>query len=64
MSALRKAKEQLAISREQIKAQKKEVEKNEEAIARAEQNGYNIGVKENKDTLRAQVTRVFLGYCL
>ena len=46
------------IDKEQIEAQKKELEKNEEAVARAEQNGYDMRVKETKDTLRAQVARV------
>ena len=61
---LHKAEEQLAVAKEQIEAQKKEMEKVEEATTRAEQNGYDIGVKETKDILRAQVTRVCRGYCL
>lgn len=40
------------------------MEENEETVARVEQNGYDIGVKETKDTLRAQVTGVCRGYCL
>ena len=61
---LRKAKEQLAITHEQIEAQKKELKKKEEAIAQAKQSDYNTGVKEIEDALRAQVTGVFRGYCL
>ena len=49
---LHKAEEQLAVAKEQIEAQKKEMEEVEEAAARAEQNGYDIGVKETKDILR------------
>ena len=60
---LHKAEEQLAVAKEQIEAQKKEMEEVEEAAARAEQNGYDIGIKETKDILRAQVTRVCRDYC-
>ena len=55
---LRKAEEQLAIAREQIATQKKELEKKEEALAQAEQSGYDIGVKEMEDALKAQVIGV------
>ena len=55
---LRKVEEQFAVAKEQIEAQKKEIKKVEEATTWAEQNGYDIGVKETKDILRAQVTRV------
>ena len=48
---LHKAEEQLAVAKEQIEAQKKEMEEVEEAATRAEQNGYDIGVKETKDIL-------------
>jgi len=53
-----KVKEQLATTREQIEAQKKELEKKEEAATWAEQNGYDIEVKETENILRAQVTGV------
>lgn len=33
-------------------------------MAQAKQVGYVIGVKETKETLRAQVTEVYRGYCL
>lgn len=57
-------KEQLAISREQIEAQKKELKKKEEALAQADQSRYNIGVKETEDALKAQVIGVCHRYCL
>jgi len=47
---LRKAEEQLAFARDQIEAQKKELEKSKEAITQAEQTGYDIGVKETEET--------------
>lgn len=50
---LRKAEEQLAIAQEKINSQQKELEKKEEAIAQAEQVGYDVGVKEIEDALRA-----------
>lgn len=52
-SQLRKAEEQLAIAQEKIDSQQKELEKKEEAIAQAEQVGYDVGVKEIEDALRA-----------
>ena len=55
---LHKTKDQLAITKEQIEPQKKELENVKEATTQAEQNGYDIGVKEIEETLRAQVTRV------
>lgn len=48
----------------QIEAQKKELEKAKKAAAQAEQDGYDIEVKETEEALRAQVTRVWRGYCL
>ena len=53
-----KVEKQLAIAKEQIQAHKKELEKAEEVVTRDEQNGYDIGVKEIEDTLRAQVIGV------
>lgn len=52
----------MAIAQEHIEAQKKEIEKKEEALAQAKQSGYDIGVKEIKDALKAQVTRVCRGH--
>lgn len=48
----------------QIEAQKKELEKAKKATTQAEQDGYDIEVKETEEALRAQVTRVCRGYCL
>ena len=53
-----KAEKQLVIAKEQIQAHKKELEKAEEVATRDGQNGYDIGVKEIEDTLRAQVIGV------
>ena len=54
----------MVIAWEQIEAQRKELEKKEEALAQVEQSGYDIGVKETEDILRAQVIEVCRGYCL
>ena len=50
---LRKAEEQLAISRETIDSQKKELEKKIEEVAQAKQAEHDVGVKETEDALRA-----------
>ena len=54
----------IAIAKEQIVALKKKLEKAEEAAAQAEQEGYDVGVKETKENLRAKVTGVCRGYYL
>ena len=54
----------MAIAHEQIEAKKRELEKKEEALAKAEQSGYGTKVKETEDTLRAQVMGVCRGYYL
>ena len=59
-----KVEDQLAIAKEQIGTLKKKLEKAEAAAAQAEQEGYDIRVKETKENLRAQVTSVCKGYCL
>lgn len=64
LQQLRKVEKQLAIAKEQIDAQKKELEKSEEVAARAQHNGYDIGVKEIENALRAQVTGLCRGYYL
>lgn len=43
---------------------KKKLEEVEEVAAKAEQEGYEVGVTEIEETLRAQVTEVCRGYCL
>ena len=54
----------IAIAKEQIVALKKKLEKAEEAVAQAEQEGYDVGVKETEENLRAKVTGVCRGYYL
>lgn len=56
--------DQLTIAKRQIGALKKKLEKAKETAARAEQEGYDIEVKETKENLKAQVTGVCRGYCL
>ena len=41
-----------------LRLKKRELEKKEEAFAKAEQSGYDTKVKETEDTLRAQVMGV------
>ena len=50
------------VAKKQIEAQKKKLKKAKEAAAQAEQDGYDTGVKEIKENLRAQVTGVCQGY--
>ena len=50
---LRKTEDQLTVAREHIEALKKKLEKAEEAAAKAEQEGYDIRVKETKENLKA-----------
>lgn len=54
----------MAIARETIDSQEKELKKKVEDIAQAKQAGYDVGVKETEDALRAQVTEVCRGYSL
>ena len=56
--------DQLAIAKEKIKALKKKLEEAKEVTAKAEQEGYDVGVAKTEETLRAQVTRICRGYCL
>ena len=44
------------LSATRLRLRKKELEKKEEAVTQAEQFDYDIGVKETKDALKAQVT--------
>ena len=50
--------------RRQLTPKKKELEKKIEEVAQAKQAKYDVGVKETKDALRAQVTKVCRSYCL
>ena len=74
---LRNAEDQLAASKEQIIALKKKLEEAKKAKAQVEkakeeakkveeevkQHGYNVGVAETEDALRAKVPRVCRTYC-
>ncbi|KAL0001255.1 hypothetical protein SO802_015036 [Lithocarpus litseifolius] len=61
---LHQTKDQLAIAKGQIGSLKKKLEEAEEAAKKAEQEGYDIGVAEIEETLRAEVSRVCRTYCL
>ena len=61
---LRKAEDQLAASKEQITALKKKLEEAEKARDKAEQDGYDIGVAEIEEALRAKILGVCRNYCL
>lgn len=61
---LHKAKEQLAIALEKIESQQKELERKELVVAQAKWVEYDVGVKETEENLKAQVTKVYRGYCL
>lgn len=61
---LRKVEEQFAIVKEQLETHKKQLEKAEEVAAQAKQEGYDTGVKETEENLKAQVTYVCRVYCL
>ena len=68
---LRQAEGQLSTSKGQIIALKKKLEEVEKAMEQvkkardqAEQEGYDIGVAENEEALKAKVSRVCRNYCL
>ena len=61
---LRQTEDQLAIAKEQIGTLKKKLEEAKNAVERVEQEGYDIGVAETKENLRAQVSRVYRVYYL
>ena len=56
--------DQLKVANEQIVALKKKLKEAEKAVEEAEQEGYDVGMAETKENLRAQVTSVCRGYCL
>ena len=56
--------DQLSISKEQIGTLKRKLAEAEKATKEVEQEGYDIGVAETKENLRAQVYGVCRGYCL
>ena len=60
---LHQAEDQLAASKEQIIVLKKKLEEAEKARDKAEQDGYDIGVTETEEALRADVSGVCRNYC-
>ena len=61
---LHKTKDQIAIAKEQIEVPKKKSADAEEVFKRFEEDGYDVGVKETKESIRAQITDVYRGYCI
>ena len=61
---LRQAEDQLAASKERIITLKKKLEEAEKAKDQTEQDGYDVGVAETKETLKAEVSGVCRNYCL
>ena len=61
---LRQVKDELAAAKEQIKLLKKKLEDVEKAKDQAKQYGYDVGVAETEEALRAEVSRVCRVYCL
>ena len=56
--------DQLSTSKEHIAALKKKLEKDEKARDQAEQDGYDVGVAEIEEALRAEVSEVCRNYYL
>ena len=56
--------DELVTAREQIKLLKKKLEDAEKAKDQAEQDGYNVGVAEFEEALKAEVSWVYRAYCL
>ena len=67
MAALKKQLEEAQRLKDQVEKAKAEAEKGrieaEKAREEAEQHGYDIGVAETEDTLRAKVSVVCRAYC-
>ena len=61
---LRQAENQLATSKGQITALKKKLEEVEKERDQVKQEGYDVGVVETEEALRAEVSRVCRNYCL
>ena len=61
---IRNVEDQLAASKGQIIALKKKLEEAEKAKEQAEQDGYDMGVAETEEALRAEVSEVCKFYCL
>ena len=61
---LRQVEDELVAARGQIKTLTKKLEKAEKAKEQAEQEGYDVGVVETEEALRAEVSEVCRFYCL
>ena len=61
---LHQAEDKLFASRSQIKVLTKKLEEAEKAKEQAEQDGYDVGVVEIEEALRAEVSEVCRFYCL
>ena len=61
---LRQAKYDLATARSQIKVLTKKLEEAEKAKEQTKQEGYEVGVTETEEALRAEVAEVCRFYCL
>ena len=61
---LRQVEDELVVARGQIKTLTKKLEKAEKAKEQAEQEGYDVGVVETEEALRAEVSEVCRFYCL
>ena len=60
----RSTKDQVAIAKEQIEVLKKKLANAEEVVERVKQDGYDVGVKETEESIRAQIIDVCRGYCI
>ena len=61
---LSQAKDELSAARSQIKVLTKKLEEAKKAKEQAEQDGYDVGVAETEEALRAEVLEVCRFYCL
>ena len=61
---LHQIKADLAVTRDKVKILSKKLEEVEKAKDQAEQDGYEVGVAETEEALRAKVSKVCRYYCL
>ena len=61
---LRQAEDELSVARSQIKVLTKKLEEAEKAKEQAEQDGYEVGVTETEEALKAEVSKVYRFYYL
>ena len=61
---LRQTEDKFATTKDHIKVLKKKLEEAEKAKDQVEQDGYNVGVAEIEEALRAKVLEVCRSYCL